>query len=349
MFDHDDRVAEERDPPHLRSGRAEPSTATAVQGASSGSAEASDAGRYGGRTPASPAARKRAENLGIELASIAGSGPKGRITLDDVNSVAEGAARAEAARVGSAAEPAAGREVLPAAEGAGEVTSTEIPYAGMRRSIGERMAASWTAAPMVTHHVRADVHELKQLLDRVNEGRPHRRKISITAAVVMAAAKALRVVPQLNSTLVEDRIRIWNEVNVGVAVAVVEGLIVPVVGRADTKRLDDISQEVARLARRARQNKLTPDEVTGGTFTVSSVAGYGSVDWFTPIINQPEAAILGVGRVAENVVAVGGAPEVRSTMGLSLTFDHRIADGAPAAEWLKVLLDALEKPLEMLV
>lgn len=305
------------------------------------------------RVAASPAARKLAAELGIDVATLAGSGPGGRITIDDVNRASEAAPGAAppapAAAVSSVSSTNAA--ALPTASDQDKLPRAYevLPYAGMRRVIGQHMATSWTVSPMVTHHVRADVHELLALLKSINVGRVERDKVSITAAVVKAVAASLKERPRLNATLEGDSILLWNDINVGVAVALDEGLIVPVVKNADTKGIAQVSREIRSLARRARKNRLLPDEVSGGTFTVTSVGGYRSVDWFTPIINQPETAILGVGRIVDDVVAVNGAPAVRSTMGLSLTFDHRIVDGAPAAEFLAVLLDYLAHPVRMLV
>ena len=141
-----------------------------------------------------------------------------------------------------------------------------------------------------------------------------------------------------------DVIKVWAAVNIGVAVALADGLIVPVVRNADEKSLGTIAREVRDLAGRARENRLLPDEIAGGTFTVTTLGPYRSVDFFNPIINQPEAAILGVGRMQDSVVAFNGAPAVRATMGLSLTCDHRMLDGAPAAEFLRVLMDYLAQP-----
>lgn len=313
------------------------------------------------RIASSPAARKRAGELGVDLAAVTGTGPGGRITIEDVNRAAENAggngagsgppARPSGAVAGGTARPGGASTPEPATgpDAARRAASEELPYLGMRRAIGEHMAVSWSTSPMVTHHVRATVHELVQLLEQVNEGRSERDKVSITAAVVKAVAASIRAVPRINATLDGETIKVWQDINVGVAVALPDGLIVPVVRQADRKGLGEIAHEVAGLARRARKNKLLPEEVTGGTFTVSSIGAYRSVDWFTPIINQPEAAILGVGRLVEDVVAVDGSPAVRPTMGLSLTFDHRVIDGAPAAEFLRVLLDYLERPVRMLV
>jgi pyruvate dehydrogenase E2 component (dihydrolipoamide acetyltransferase) len=223
-----------------------------------------------------------------------------------------------------------------------------IPYTGMRRTIGEHMAASRNASPTVTHHVRADVHELVEALSRHNEGRSGDGSISITAALVRAVAASIEIEPAVNATLVGDAISVWADINVGVAVAVPDGLIVPVIRNANRKGALEIARELRDLAGRGREGTLLPDDVSGGTFTISSLAGYGSVDWFTPIINQPEAAILGVGRVVDEVVAVNRSIVVRHTMGLSLTFDHRIVDGAPAAGFLKVLLAQLQDPAPLL-
>jgi pyruvate dehydrogenase E2 component (dihydrolipoamide acetyltransferase) len=217
----------------------------------------------------------------------------------------------------------------------------------MRRLVGEHMDASHRLAPMVTYTGIADVEALKRQLAAANAGRSDDEKVNVTAVVIKAVALTLRRMPRFNASLEGDVIKIWRDVNVGVAVAFPDGLIVPVVRHADEKSLTVIAREVRDLARRARENKLLPDEITGGTFTVSTLGPYRSVDFFNPIINQPEAAILGVGRMQDTVVAVDGAPAVRATMGLSLTCDHRMLDGAPAAEFLRALMDYLEQPLTL--
>ena len=316
--------------------------------------EAAAAVRSGGSTPpsarahASPAARKLAAELGVDLARVTGSGPGGRITTDDVKASAGGGrAAAAAARLRPAA---AGRRRCAAAEGGRpprRVLRT-IPYSGVRRTIGEHMASSRNTSPTVTHHVRADVHELMEALSRRNEAREQGDKISSTAAIVKAVAASIEVEPTINATLAGDHISVWGAIDIGVAVSLPEGLIVPVIRDANLKSADEIAREVRDLAGRARDGSLLPDEATGSTFTVTSLAGYGSVDWFTPIINQPEAAVLGVGRVRDEVVAVNRSILVRHTVGLSLTFDHRIVDGAPAAAFLKVLLERLQDPESLL-
>jgi pyruvate dehydrogenase E2 component (dihydrolipoamide acetyltransferase) len=192
--------------------------------------------------------------------------------------------------------------------------------------------------------VRADVHELMEALFRLNEGRDGGDRVSVTAAIVKAVAAAIELEPSINATLAGDVICVWEGIDIGVAVSLPEGLIVPVIKDANLKAVGEIAGELRDLARRAREGSLLPDETAGGTFTVTSLAGYDSVDWFTPIINQPEAAILGVGRIRDEVVAVNRSIVVRHTVGLSLSFDHRIVDGAPAAAFLQVLLERLQDP-----
>lgn len=279
----------------------------------------------GERIPASPAARKLAEERGVVLSRVTGTGSGGRITLEDVLGVeAAGTATANARPV-----------------------RKEIEYAGVRRAIGEHMAMSWTVAPKVTHHSSVDVSEMMAFRASLNRGRRDRDKISVTAILVKAVAAALDQMPQINATLDGDVIRMWQEVNVGVAMALPEGLIVPVVRDANKKGFNEVGREISAFGRKAARGRLVPDELTGGTFTVTNVGGYGSVDWFTPIINQPESAILGVGRIVQSVLAVDGSPVVRPTMGLSLSFDHRVIDGAPAASFLAMVIGLLTNPYAM--
>jgi pyruvate dehydrogenase E2 component (dihydrolipoamide acetyltransferase) len=278
------------------------------------------------RISVSPAARALAEELGLDLSRVVGTGSGGRITRDDVRAAeAQGTAVADVRPV-----------------------RREIEYAGMRRAIGEHMAMSWTVAPKVTHHGSVDVSEMMAFRARLNSGKKDRDKVSVTAIVVKTVAGALDKMPQINATLDGDVIHVWQEVNVGVAMALPEGLIVPVVRDANLKGFNEIGLEISAFGRQAARGRLAPDDLTGGTFTVTNVGGYGSVDWFTPIINQPESAILGVGRTVQSVVAVDGNPVVRPTMGLSLSFDHRVIDGAPAASFLAMVMGFLTNPYAMI-
>lgn len=363
---------------------AEPSAATATAGV-----EPTPVRAPGERIVASPAAKKLAGELGVDLDFVAGSGPNGRITMEDVatahaNGVGVAAptvgdafatptakkmaadlgvdlsgvagsgvsGRVKADDVARAAAPAAAPSAAPVPGGAADIRGgvlEEIPYSGMRRMIGEHMDASRTIAPTVTYCGTADVQNLKELIAKANANRPADDKINITAATIKAVAHALERMPRINSTLEGDVIKVWRGINIGVAVALENGLIVPVIRDANKKRVSEIAREVKELAGKARENKLLPDDISGGTFTVSTLGPFRSVDFFSPIINQPESAILGVGRMADSVVAVGGQPAVHATMGLAVTCDHRVIDGAPAAEFLKILMDFLAEPFNILI
>lgn len=279
----------------------------------------------GGRVVASPAARKLAEELGIDFSRVVGTGPGGRITKEDVG----------------AWEDEAGDDE-------GKAVREFVDYAGMRRAIGEHMAMSWTVAPKVTQQVRVEVSALQEFRAALNRGKREKDKVSVTAVLVKAVAHALEQMPRMNATLDGDQIKVWQDINIGVAMALPDGLIVPVVKSANTKGFQQIAGEIRDFGLRAKRSRLTPDDVAGGTFTITNVGGYGSVDWFTPIINQPESAILGVGRIVDDVVALNGRPAVRPTMGLSLSFDHRVIDGAPAAQYLRILLDLIANPMSLI-
>jgi pyruvate dehydrogenase E2 component (dihydrolipoamide acetyltransferase) len=300
--------------------------AAAPSAAAGGKGRAPVARQATGPVHASPAAKKLAEEMGIDINMVVGTGPEGRITKDDVLSYEP------------EAEEAGGKELL-----------KEIPYEGMRRAIGEHMAMSATIVPRVTLHGTADVQEARAFLAAANKDARKKDTISFTALLVKAVAAAIEKRPIVNSTLDNDVIKVWKSINVSVAVAVPDGLVVPVIRDANTKTLTQLSREVRDLAERARRNRLTPDEMSGGTFTITNLGGFGSVDSFTPIINQPECAILGVGRMVDSVVAKDGVPVVRRTLGLSLTIDHRVIDGAPGAEFLAVLINILSNPVRMLV
>ena len=276
----------------------------------------------------SPAARKLAEENGVDYARLVGTGPEGRITREDVQ-------KAIAQGVGPAKEP------FPADE---RPVLKVLPYEGMRKAIGDHMSRSWAVAPKVTHHVEVEISALLALRGSVNSDLKEKDKVSLTDFLVKAAARALEMRPEVNSTLEGEEIKVLRDINIGVAIALENGLIVPVLKNANQKSLSAVSQELKKLVKRAKRNKLEPDEMAGGTFTITNVGAYGSVDWFTPIINQPESAVLGVGRVVEKPVVVDGQIAIRPTMGLSLSFDHRVIDGGPAAEFLAVLIGLIEKP-----
>ena len=219
----------------------------------------------------------------------------------------------------------------------------------MRKAIGENMLASWNSNAKVTQHVSVDMSGILALRKTINEGAKDKDKISVTALLTKAVARAIEINPIVNITLDGDEVKTLQDINIGMAVAVPDGLIVPVIRNANGKKLAQVNAEINDLAKRGRKNKLDPDEMSGATFTITNLGGYGSVDWFTPIINPPESAILGVGRTIDKPVVVKGEVVVRPMMGLSLSFDHRIIDGAPAAEWLAVLIQLIENPQKIFI
>jgi pyruvate dehydrogenase E2 component (dihydrolipoamide acetyltransferase) len=294
----------------------------------------------------SPIARRLATENGIDVSTLTGSGPDGRIVERDVMAAIE-------ARDASPQEPPqpirAGPSALAppeALEGRAppDASSGSVPYSGRRRTIGERMLQSVTTMAQLTLVTEAPVGEAMTMLHGLNrEWRGDRVVVTLTALVVKACALALKEHPRFNSRLANDQILSAPRINVGVAIDVDEGLIVPVIYDADSASLKQIAASLRDLTERAKENKLTPDDVSGGTFTITSLEGSG-VDAFTPVINPPQAAILGVGRIRD-VPIFDGANVVRGqATTLSLTFDHRISDGAPAARFLDRIVELLGRP-----
>jgi pyruvate dehydrogenase E2 component (dihydrolipoamide acetyltransferase) len=277
---------------------------------------------------ATPLARRLAAEHGIDLTTVRGSGPGGRIQQEDVE-------REIAAR--------RAREATPV-EAAAPAPAETVPYRGMRKAIGERMLASLQSMAQLTLMAEFDVTELVRLRGQLVEAwREAGIRVSYTDFIVKAVAKALREHPRVNTSLSGERIVIHPQIDIGIAVALDDGLIVPVIRAADRKTLKEVAQEAADLAERARAGKLGVDDVTGGTFSITSLGMYG-IDGFTPIINSPQAAILGVGRIRPAVALEGERPVERQRMTLSLTIDHRVLDGAPAAIFLSRVGQLLEQP-----
>jgi pyruvate dehydrogenase E2 component (dihydrolipoamide acetyltransferase) len=291
------------------------------------------------RIIASPLAKKLAAQLGIELSMVTGTGPNGRIEKADIEKFAAAAHTAE--KVDESGYP-------PAPAAAGDDYKV-IPYTGLRRAVGENMARAWASVPMVTHHVTADAGALTELRKMLNEGAEGERRVSFNTLLLKLTAEALRQMPAVNATFEEGEIRVHSHVNLGMATALEGGLIVPVIRQAESKSLMQIHDEAAELAKRARGGRLSPDDTHGGTFTVTNLGGYGSVDFFTPIVNPPQAAILGVGRIRNAAVPAGGTVGIRPMLGLSLTYDHRVVDGAVAAEFMQILIRLVENPIRVML
>jgi pyruvate dehydrogenase E2 component (dihydrolipoamide acetyltransferase) len=285
-----------------------------------------------GRAPTSPIARRTAAELGVDLAAVQGSGPGGRITREDVE---------RAARMAAPAAPAG----MAAPAQAGEV----IPVKGIRRTTAMRMHQSLMGSAQLTMDmdvVMTDTVRMREQL--IEEWQAEGIRPTYTDIVVRAVAKALRQHPLMNSEFRDTEIVLLNEIHVGLAVAIDAGLVVPVVRRPDQLSLKEIAAESARLAALAREAKLGLDDMAGGTFTVTALGMYG-VDAFTPILNAPQTGILGVNRIYDGVGWEGETPVKRKTMRLSLTWDHRVLDGAPAARFLGTVRDLLEAPFRLLV
>ncbi|MCK6565237.1 MAG: 2-oxo acid dehydrogenase subunit E2 [Dehalococcoidia bacterium] len=302
-----------------------------------------------GAVRVSPAARKIAEEHGVDLSTINPTGPDGRIVREDVE-------RAIASR--QAAAPAATPPVPVPATGEtieGKRVAATIPLKGMRRAIAEHMHRSLQVAAQLTYIGEADMSGTvalrKKLLAQEASLGFH---ATYTDLIIMAAARALRDVPILNSSIVGDEVKVWDDVNIGVAVALDQGieggLIVPVVRNVDQKPIRQVSRELAALIEKARAGRLLPDDVSGGTFTVTNLATVGA-GWFvgTPIINQPQSAIVAIGPVSDRPVAVDGQVVIRPVMPYSLTYDHRVVDGAPAARFAARFAELLSEPALMLV
>lgn len=280
------------------------------------------------RLKASPLAKRIAEEHAIDLSSVKGTGPDGRITKEDVMQVLE--------RQRKAAGPAA--QELISGFRPPQVAET-IPLAGIRKSVSERLSHSFRTTVPVTMTMEADMEPVLAQRDSLKSQTG--REISLTAFLVRAAAEALVKHAIFNSSLDAEEIKIFQEINIAVAVSTPEGLVAPVIREANTKSVDEISREIDRLAEKALKKQLSLEEVTGGTFTLTNLGSYG-IDVFAPVINPPQCAILGIGRVVKKPTVVGNEVTVRAMTTLSLVFDHRISDGAPAADFLREIKRNLE-------
>jgi len=262
------------------------------------------------RRSASPAARRVAKELGVDMARVVASGPGGLITEKDIRITAE--------RMNVHREE-----------------ERWIPYTGLRRTIGERMAISRRSVADVTTVTEVDMTELATLRRQLG--------VSYTACVSKATVEALGRYPILNSSLQGDKILLKKDINLGIAVAITDGLLVPVIKMASQFSIQELDTEIDRLSDRARNGQLTIKEMSGGTFTLTNSGVFGTL-FFTPVINYPEAAILGMGKVRETAVVRNQQLVVGLIMYLCLSYDHRIVDGAVAAEFLQVIKQLLEEP-----
>ena len=274
---------------------------------------------------ASPLAKRIAEQRAIDLSQVRGTGPGGRIVQSDVENL--GASIAQAG---------------------GPVAGDIVPVKGMRKTIAQRMHQSLQESAQLTMDMAAVMDDAVKLREQLIREWDGAARPTFTDLVTKAAAKALQKHPLMNSQFGGTGIQLLNEIHVGIAVALPEGLVVPVVRHADQLSLKEIAIESARLATSARNGTLGLDDYAGGTFTISALGMFG-VDSFTPIINQPQSGILGVNRILDGVAWEGETPIRQKQMNLSLTWDHRVLDGAPAAEFLQTVVEYLSEPYRLLV
>ena len=326
-----------------------------------------------GEIVATPSAKRLAKELGVDLAFVKGSGPGGRIKEEDVirhdeearkkpkiTPLAEEIARNAGLDISTVVGTGEGgkitredveRALQPQEPAADEAPPPKtIPMAGMRKAIADNMQASLQNAAQLTLMTEADVTEALRLVQTVRDmyGSDPAVKISLNDVLILATSRVLKRFPIMNSTQAGDEIILHDSVGIGIAVALTEGLIVPVLADADQKGLLEIAREARGLAGAARNGTLTIEQLTGGTFTISNMSA-SNVDHFTPILKPPETGILGVGRPKEKPVVLNGQVAIRTMLGLSLTIDHRVVDGAPASEFLQALTRAIEQPALILL
>ena len=353
------------------------SAADALAAGVSGEAARTDSARAGaeatsgapaitrvGPVPATPATRRLARELGVDLALVRASGPGGRVTDDDVRAAsgragpaASGGAERRTVAPVAAAEPAVAKSLktigaeppLPKFEQWGPVERQ--PLSHLRRTIAERMTLSATVIPHVTHFDRADVTELEAIIRRnADAARARGLALTLTSFLMKAAALALAEHPTFNASLdaAAGELIVKRYCHLGVAVATERGLIVPVIRDVDQKPLVELQKELATLAQRVREGKATIEDLRGGTFTITNIGALGGTGAI-PIINYPEVAILGVARAREEAVVRDGRIMPRTLLPISLTFDHRVADGADGARFATAIVRRLERPEQLLL
>lgn len=305
-----------------------------------GVSEVSGGAEAGGRVKASPLARKLAAEAQLDIKTVPGSGPGGRVVMRDVEALRSGAGPASTAGL-MTPNPA-----VPTRPG---VDYEDIPLSQMRKTIAKRLAESIGPVPHFFLRITVDMARTMAARKKVNEQlEAQGTKVSINDFVLKATAHALAKHPEVNAHWAGDAIRKHYRVHLGVAVAVEDGLITPVVRDANRKGLAEISQEVRDLAARGREKRLQPDEYTGSTFSVSNLGMFG-IHEFTGIINPPEAGILAIGGIEETPVVVAGQVTARPVMRVTMSCDHRVIDGATGAGFLQTLKGMLEEPAAILV
>jgi len=302
------------------------------------------------RLKASPLAKSMAKEAGIDISTIQGSGDQGRIVKKDVEALIANPpaapAPAPAATPAPTQEKAAPPPVVPFTFGGGEANYEDKPVSQMRKTIARRLGESKFTAPHFYLTIDVNMDKAVQLRKRLKEVSP--AKVSFNDLVIKAAAAALREHPGINSSWLGDSIRTNHDIHIGVAVAVPDGLLVPVIRYANMKTLSQINSEVRHLAGKAKDKKLQPAEMQGNTFTISNLGMFG-IEEFTAIINPPDACILAVGSIVQKPIVKNGEIVVGNMMKVTLSCDHRVVDGASGAQFLQTFQEILEDPIRLLV
>ncbi len=303
-----------------------PAEATPIETAGPQKVQAAETRLPSGRIKASPRAKKKAEELGVDLSLIIGTGPGGRIVEKDI-----------------VTQPALAAVTM---EDTRKVGGLET-MTHLRRTIARRMTQSWQH-PHITMITEIDMSEVVALREEINKKIQKKLgiRISFNDIIVKAVADTLEKFPKFNATLVGNELRIFSDINIGVAMATEDGLIVPSVKAANKKSITQIAKETKGLGTKAKDNALEPDDLTGSTFTVSNLGSFG-VDLFIPVVNPPETAILALGQIKKKPVVIDDIITVRNMMMASCAVDHRVLDGAPAGQFLAALKETLENPFFM--
>ncbi len=262
-----------------------------------------------GRVIASPAAKRLARESGIDLNTVTGTGPEGRISEEDLT------------------------EAIRRSEGFLPKVREIIALSGYRKTSAERLSQSFRTAPHSTVMMYADASRMKALHESEN--------VSLTSIIVCAVAKALVKKPRINASYDDGKIKVFQDINIGIAIATDHGLMVPIIRNADHQSFQQVEATIKELTQKAKEMKLEKRDTSGGTFTITNLGMYG-IEFFSPIVNPPEAAILGIGSIRDKPVAVGGEVVIKPLIGLTLAYDHRIVDGAPAADFLALVKQLLE-------
>lgn len=293
--------------------------------------------------PAAPHVRRLARELGVDIHEVKGCGPAGRISEDDVKAHAKGLLAAASV----AQTPVAGHFAQPSLPDFSKWGKVErVSMRGVRRKTAQHLAEAWNTIPHVTQQDKADITELEQLRARfAPKAEEAGGKMTVTAIALKVVASAIKVFPQFNASIdmTKEEIVYKQYINVGVAVDTDRGLLVPVIREVDKKNIVELAAELTQLSKKARDKKLTPEEMEGGTFTITNLGGIGGTG-FSPIVNHPEVAILGLSRSSMEPVWINGKFEARLVLPLSLSYDHRLIDGADAARFLRWIAEAFEQP-----